>query len=246
MNREIFKQKRILERQKLLTKIIATFSALDPYAIHLFGSGTAEFRDEFSDIDIWITFEDDQIKAILKKLTSVFTEIAPVLIRHHSRSWSPVGGSANSIIHDTQTGPIVVDYYISKRSETVIKQDSLIVYGHDDLKRGEWRLNKHVDTDTRDTHTPTKDIRLLIDLICISIKGIVRKWDDDTFLTTLKTVHTAFRKRYGDMIKRRQISLSFKSNYRLLSDLYKIANKKQRRAIRKIRAYSREVEELYD
>ncbi len=246
MDKQTFKQKRILERQKLLEKIIDTFTALDPYAIHLFGSGGTEFKDEFSDIDIWITFEDNQIKAILKKLTAVFNEIAPVLIRHHSRSWSPVGGSANSVIHDTTAGPIVVDYYISKHSETVLKADSRILFGNDDLKRGEWRLNKHINPNIHDSHTRTKDISLLIDLICISIKGIVRKWDDGSFITTLKTVHAAFRKRYDNIIKRRQIALTFRSNYRLLSDLYKIANKKQRRAILKIRKYSREVERLYE
>lgn len=245
MDRETFKEKRILERQKLLDKIIARFTALDPYAIHLFGSGGTDFRDEFSDIDIWITFEDDRVEAVLRDLTTVFANIAPLLIRHHSRSWSPVGGSANSIIHDTDAGPIVVDYYVSKRSETVLTEDSRLILGRDDLPRGEWRLNRHVDPDMHDSHTRTKDINLLVDLICISIKGIVRKWDDDAFITTLKTVHKAFRKRYPEKLKRRQITLSFKSNYKLLSDLYKIGNKKQRSAILKIRRYAREVERLY-
>lgn len=220
MNIEEFKQKRIEGRKQLLEKIIDTFKSSHPVAIHLFGSGQTGFKDEFSDIDIWITFEDNKINDILKQLNKIFKSIAPVLIRHHSKSWSPVGGSANSVIHDSQFGPYIVDYYISKPSETVIE------------------INKNI----HDSHTFRKDISLLVDLIFVSIKLIARKSDGDDFIKTLGTVHKDFRKKYGGRIKRRQIRLTFKSDYRLLSDLYQIASKGQRRAISKIKRYAKEVE----
>ncbi len=245
MDREEFRQKRIECRKQLLEKIIDTFKSLHPVAIHQFGSGTTGFKDEFSDIDIWITYEDDKVDDMLKQLSNIFRDIAPVLIRHHSKSWSPVGGSANSVIHDTEFGPFVVDYYISKLSETVIKDDSKILFGDDSLKRGIWRLNKEVDKNMHDSHTLKKDVDLLLDLIFISIKGIVRKWVGDDFVNILRTVHKDLRKRYDRKIKRRRISLSFRSDYRLLSDLYHIANKNQRRAISKIRRYAKQVEALH-
>lgn len=245
MDREKFRQKKIEGRKQLLEKIIDTFKSSHPVAIHQFGSGTTGFKDEFSDIDIWITYEDNKINDVLKQLSNILRDIAPVLIKHHSKSWSPVGGSANSIVHDTEFGPFVVDYYISKLSETVIKEDSKVLFGDDSLKRGAWKLNKEVDKDMHDSHTQRGDINLLLDLIFISIKGIVRKWEDDDFLNTLRAVHRDSRKRYDGKIKRRRISLSFRSNYRLLSDLYHIANKSQRRAIFKIRRYAKQVEALY-
>lgn len=245
MDIEEFKQKRIEGRRQFLEKIIDTFKSLDPVAIHQFGSGSTGFRDEFSDIDIWITFKDSKIKKILTKLNSIFKNIAPVLVRHHSKSWSPVGGSANSIIHDTEFGPFVVDYYVSKLSQTVIKKDFKILYGDDCLKRGDWKLNKEVNKDIHDSHTLKKDINLLLDLIYVGIKGIVRKWEGDDFINTLRIIHKNFRKRYDKKIMRRRISLSFRSDYRLLSDLYRIANKGQRRAISKIRKYTKQVETLY-
>jgi hypothetical protein len=85
----------------------------------------------------------------------------------------------------------------------------------------------------------------LIDLIFISIKGIVRKWDDGVFINNLKTVFKLFRKKYEGKLKRRYINLSFKSYLRLLSDLYKISNKNQKRAINKIRRYIKQVDILY-
>ncbi len=245
MNIEEFKHKRVEGRRQLLEKIVETFESFEPVAIHQFGSGTKGFNDEFSDIDIWITFQDDEIESILQEISSIFKRIAPVIIRHYSKSWSPVGGSANSVIHETEYGLFVVDYYISKLSETVIKNDSAVLYGDDSLERGEWRLNKDVDENIHDSHTLRKDVNLLIDLIFISIKGIVRKWEDDAFIRTLNKVHTAFREKYDQSMKRRRISLSFKSHKRLLSDLYKISDKTQKRAINKIRKYIHQIESLY-
>src|SRR5689334_23091449 len=108
MDLKEFRQNRIKGRQQLLEKIIEEFKSLDPVAIHQFGSGPNGFKDEFSDIDIWITFKDSEIKNILPKLGQVFNQIAPVIVRHHSKTWSPVGGSANSVIHETEFGLFVV------------------------------------------------------------------------------------------------------------------------------------------
>lgn len=245
MDIEEFRRQRIEGREELLRKILAVFKPLNPVAIHQFGSGSKGFKDEFSDIDIWITFKDEEIEDVLKKLSKTFRSIAPVLVKHHSKVWSPVGGSSSSIIHETKFGLFVVDYYIGKLSETVLKKDSAVLFGNDSLKKGEWRLNREVNKDIRDSHTLAKDIDLLIDLIFISVKGIVRKWEDDSFVTTLKTVHKLVREKYKGKLKRRLIKLDCRSDFRLLSDLYKISNKRQKRAINKIRKYVKEVSLLY-
>src|SRR3989344_8779070 len=138
MNREEFRRRRIEGRKKLLENIINAFKSLHPVAIHQFGSSVNGFKDEFSDIDIWITFKDDEVENVVKKLNTIFKNISPIVVRHYSKSWSPVGGSANSVIHETKNGLFIVDYYISKYSETVIKKDSIVLYGDDILPRGEW------------------------------------------------------------------------------------------------------------
>lgn len=245
MTREEYIQKRIEGRKQLLKKIVKTLKALNPVAIHLFGSGAKGFKDEFSDIDIWVVFKDEQIESELTKLPDIFHNIAPILVKHHSKTWSPAGGSSNSIIHEMQENLFVVDYYFSKLSETILNNNSKVLYGDDSLKKGNWKLNRHVDEKIKDSHTLRKDIDLFLELIFISFKGIVRKWEGDDFTNTLKTVHRSFRKRYKGKIKSRKLNLSFKSNYRLLNDLYRISNKRQKRAINKIRKYARKIEELY-
>lgn len=245
MNRVEFRQKRIEGRTHLLELITKIFKLFNPVAIHQFGSGPNGYKDEFSDIDIWITFKDDYIGNILNQLGKIFESIAPVLVRHTSKSWSPVGGSANSIIFDTEYGLFVVDCYISKLSETAIKIDSQILFGDDSLKRGEWKLNRTVNKGMHDSHSLKKDINLLLDLEFISVKGIVRKRENNEFINILKSVYRDFRKRNNLKLKRRQVSLNFKSLYRILNNIYPLANKKQKLSIYKIKKYARQVEALY-
>lgn len=241
MDKEEFKQKRIEGRKQLLEKIIDTFKSMHPYAIHQFGSGPTGFKDEFSDIDIWITFKDSEIENVLPKLNEIFKRITPVLVRHYSKTWSPIEGSANQVIHDTNLGLFIVDYYISKLSETSMPENSALLYGDDTVQRGEWVINKNV----KDLHTLKRDINHLLNTIFFSVKEIVRKLDSPDFVNNLKIVHQKFRRRHKNKIRRRKITLSFKFDYKLLSDLYPISNQKQKKAIERIKDYLTEVERLY-
>ena len=245
MSKKDFIEKRVEGRRQLLQKIVEVFKTLKPVAIHQFGSGGRGYKDEFSDIDVWITFRDENIDRALGELSRIFSDIAPVVVKHHSKTWSPVDGSSNSVVHETKYGLFVVDYYVSKFSETILKKDSMILFGDDSLKKGEWKLNRHVDEKMHDSHTLRKDIDLLLDLIFVSYKGIIRKWENNEFIEIVKLVHKKFRERYKGKLRARRVSLSFNSNYRLLSDLYKISNKRQRRAVNKIRKYAHQIEELY-
>ena len=240
-----FKVRRCNNRKQLLAKIIADFISCDPIAIHLFGSGAKGFTDEFSDIDIWVTFSDKSIKGFLKKQPTVLNKISPALVKHYSKTWSPVGGSATSIIYDINGDLTVVDCYVAKKSETILKPEAKVIYGLDSFARGEWKLNRHINDKLKDTHTIKKDIDLLLNLIFISYKGILRQWPDDSFITNLKGVHQKFRQRYPDKLPIRQLHLSFASNERLLKDLNQIVNKRQQAAIRKISQYAKLIEALY-
>lgn len=245
INKEEFVQRRVSERDLLLKKIVEEFKILKPAAIHLFGSGATGFADEFSDLDVWITFKDADISQALTQLNKTFPKIAPTLVKHQSKAWSPVGGSSHSIIHKIGHDLFVVDYYISRLSETTILSESKALYGDDSIKRGEWKLNRHVNKKIKDTHTFRKDVDLLLDLIFISVKGIVRKWENDDFRKTLEAVYKSFLERYPGTLKHRPVELSFQLIYELLEDLLSISNKRQKRAISQIRKYTKLIEDLY-
>ncbi|MCR4305975.1 MAG: hypothetical protein NUV73_02745 [Candidatus Daviesbacteria bacterium] len=71
-----FRQNKIKGREVLLNKIIETFKKLNPVAIHQFGSGVSGYRDEFSDLDIWVTFQDEIADEIIKKRDSIYSNIS--------------------------------------------------------------------------------------------------------------------------------------------------------------------------
>lgn len=236
-----FKENKIRDRQELLNKITVIFSDLKPVAIYQFGSGRQGYKDEFSDLDIWIAFRDVEIEKITRTQNKIFSRIAPSLVKHQSKSWSPPGGSATLIIHKTRFGLFQVDYYISKLTDT-FRPESKLLYGKDVLKKDEWLLNK----DTKEPHTLRKDVNLLLCLIFIGIKGIVRGWEGHEFENNIKLVHERLQNNYKMKIRKRKIKLSFNLTYKLLSDLSPISNKSQRRAIEEIRQYARSVESLYE
>src|SRR3989344_39580 len=241
MNLEEFKKARVQGREELLSKIVEVFGKFKPVAIHQFGSGATSYKDEFSDLDIWFTFADEEIEAVIKNQNNISQKIAPVLVKHKSKSWSPLGGSATLIIHKTKFGLFQVDYYISKLSNTVIKPKAKLLYGRDVLKRGEWILDK----DAKESHTLRKDISLLLCLIFIGIKGVVRGWRGPEFENNIKIVHKRLQSSYSKKIRGRRIKLSFKLIYRLLADSNPLSSKSQKSAIQKIGQYARVVEGLY-
>lgn len=232
-----FREERIEGRERLLKKIIVTFESIKPVAIHQFGSGAYGYKDEFSDLDLWFTFKDNDIEKIVKNRAKIFESISPILLKHQSKTWSPLGGNATLIIHQTEFGLFQVDYYISKLSETIIKRGAKLLYGSDLLKRGEWRLNK----DARESVTFKKDITLLTVLAFVSIKGVTRKWKRGEFEKTIQEVYKRVHK--GRELTLRKLSFKFINN--LLNNLYPLANKKQKRAIIKIKNYAKHIESLY-
>lgn len=92
MTKDGFKNRKIEGRERVLNKIIETFKALDPVAIHQFGSGKDGYRDEFSDIDLIITFEDDKIDKVVAQRDEILKTIEPVLLKSESAKNSPIGG----------------------------------------------------------------------------------------------------------------------------------------------------------
>lgn len=222
MNLAEFKKTRIEGRKRLLIKILKIFKQFKPTVIYQFGSGASGYKDEFSDLDIWITFPENEISTVLKNQSKIFKSISPVLLKHSSKSWSPKGGSATQIIHKTEYGLFQVDYYIS-----TLRKANIII------------------RDTGESHTFKKDLTLILALSFTLVKGIIRDWKSPDFVNNIKIVYKRILENYGKKIKHRQVKLSFKFIHTLLIDLYPLANNTQKKAIDKIRSYTEEVEALY-
>lgn len=241
MNIYEFRSSRINGREKLLNKILDVFLELKPVAIYQFGSGASNYKDEFSDLDIWVVFNDEKIENIIKNQSKIFKSIAQVLVKHKSKSWAPKEGSATQIIYKTKFGLFQVDFYISKDSKKLIIPAHKVLYGKEMGKIGNIIVNKKI----KDSHTIRKDINLLLCLMFIGIKGIVRNWKDKEFAKNLNLVHKRLQNNYENKMNRRRVILNFKYIYRLLNDLKSISNKSQKITIKEIGEYTKLVETLY-
>ncbi|MDO8608947.1 MAG: hypothetical protein Q7R95_00205, partial [bacterium] len=104
MNLDDYKKNKIKGREILHNKILETFKNLKPVSIHQFGSGINGYRDEFSDLDMWITFEDDVIDGIVNKRDEIYSTIALILIKSENPQNSPLGGKYSLVIFDTEYG----------------------------------------------------------------------------------------------------------------------------------------------
>lgn len=66
MNLAEFKKIRVEGREELLKGILEVFKHFKPIKVHQFGSGKIGYKDEFSDLDLWFTFTNNQIKTVVK------------------------------------------------------------------------------------------------------------------------------------------------------------------------------------
>lgn len=245
MTKDEFKNKKIDGREKIFNKIIERFKALNPVAIHQFGSGKNGYRDEFSDIDLIITFEDDQVDKVVTQRDEILKDIAPVLLKSESAKNSPIGGKNILAIHETEEGLFHVDYFISKKSKTVIgddfSSDAKHIFGDDSLPRGEWLLDRGaVEEESLET-----DINNIAIMSYIGVKGVIRKWGEPDFTNFVKGIYNQIEDLTGNKMEKLPEKLSFELIYKVFDNIHPLANKKQKDAIDKIRKYAKEVEALY-
>lgn len=241
MTLQEFKKRRIKGRERLLQKILEVFKELTPVAIHQFGSGAYGYKDEFSDLDIWITFEDNKIEQVVRDQKRIFKSMAPILIQHKSKKNSPIGGSATLVIYNIEQELFQVDYYLSKLSETVIKDDAKILFGDDTLIRGEWRLDKEAS----ERKSLQKRITFLVVMAFISIKGVIREWKSPEFENTIETAYKKVGELSKSNLKPLPQKLSFELIYSLLDNLAPLTNREQKKALETIDSFTKTVQTIY-
>ncbi|MDO8619308.1 MAG: hypothetical protein Q7R49_05190 [Candidatus Daviesbacteria bacterium] len=240
MDQEDFKKNKILGREILHNKILEVFKSYNPVAIHQFGSGVNGYRDEFSDMDIWVTFEDEVIDEIVSKRDEIYSKIAPVLIKNEKPENSPLGGKYSMVIFETDHGLYHVDTYLSKRSQTNIRPEAIFHHGSDELQRGEWIL----DSNAREEENPAIVLDFLICMIFIGIKMVVRK--NTEFLDFLCTSYNREKLKYFPELKDIEKKYDFEMLYNMLNELDTEANSRQEHAIEKIKDYYNQVRAVYE
>lgn len=228
MSHYLIYQKRIAGRDDLLIKAVNTFAAHHAAAVHQFGSLARGRGDALSDVDLWITFPDDQLPGVIHRRESMYNDIAEVLITHEALQNSPLGGRYSLVIHGAIAGLYHVDYYLAPQSKSIILPEATVLYGDDSLPRGAWLLNQAATT----PESLPERVAFLVCMAFIGVKKVLRR--DASFMDFLVTQYRRFIGEYQLGLEAIESGLDLATIERLLHQLSLVADPRQRRAIEEI------------
>ncbi|MBP9772976.1 MAG: nucleotidyltransferase domain-containing protein [Candidatus Pacebacteria bacterium] len=221
---------------KRLEKIKQVFESVALEA-HLHGSLARDDSDNFSDVDIWITFKDEDFQSALKNRFDLYSQIGEIVHIVEPPQNAPIDGIQSNVLYKTKVGLFIVDYSLCPHATSFILQDSKKLFGNIDLPNGKLGLNpKKITVD--------ENYRLdfFISFIFGTIKKIVR-YDIEPLNGVFREYDNLVNK-YGFKLKDVDIKdHSFNNLKKISSNIYEIANEKQKNAITEIGNFLKLVEE---
>jgi predicted nucleotidyltransferase len=218
------------QRQEILDKIQEVFLG-DAIEAHVFGSVARGDADPYSDLDVWITFEDEDISKALMQRLEHYAQIGEIIHLCEPPQNSPVNGVHSFVLYKTQSGLLQVDFYLCPKSSSFITKESTILFGDIKLPIGKLTLNPQ-RTSVPDSYR----IDFLITFIFIAIKRLVRR--DIDALNQLFSEYANLKDRYGitveELVDRRNDFVSLKQ---VITNIAKVANTKQKVALEEITGF---------
>lgn len=202
---------------------------------HLLGSfGRGDF-DEFSDLDIWVTFSDEDFSSFKENRFVLFGEIGEVIHVCEPHQNAPINGIFSTVIYKFKTGLFVVDYYFCPKSTAFITDESKSLFGDVILPTGVLSLNPQ-SVKVVDSYR----IDFFICFIFGGIKSIMRKKENP--------LQSVFRE-YDNLKKKYNIDISpittqdhnFSTLFEVIENISKVSNDKQKGALDEINAFIKEV-----
>ncbi len=110
----------------------------DIYAFWIEGSGPQGHADEFSDIDLWVSTDDDKIFTIYNDIEQILSEIAPIDFRYIVKNKGELGqnvyhlqGMSEFLTIDINTQGISRDVYLVKGiddAEVIFDKQNIIKF----------------------------------------------------------------------------------------------------------------------
>lgn len=200
---------------------------------HLVGSNARGDSDDFSDIDVWLSFQDGVFESVLEKRFDLYKEVGDVIHICEPHQNAPINGKFSSVLYKTRVGLLMVDYYLCPQSTSFITNESKTIFGDVQLPTGELELNSQkvlVDNDHR--------IDFFICFIFNSIKKLVRK--NDQPLDGLLREYNYLQEKYHIPVKEiHNPDHTFTQLLQVSENVKEIANETQKKAIIEIENFAK-------
>lgn len=203
---------------------------------HVFGSIARGTNDALSDIDIWITFKDDEIQKVIENRMSSYAKFGEIILLHELQNNFPLNGIQTAIIYKIDDELIRVDFYLCPFSSSRVLPGSKILFEKKTIEVG------NIIPETKMTPRDIFDrITFFISMCFNGIKKVVRK--DMAFIELLLNEFKKYEKEIPEL-STIQKECSFDMIKKSLVILDIISNPEQKSAINEINRFLIKVESL--
>lgn len=182
------------ERDALLQSISSLLSREDRVvAAWLFGSLGRGTADDFSDIDIWIVVEDDQIDAVAAARQAFAAQIeTPILVIEAPQN-APPGGGYLLTLFTRPSGLQQVDWYWQARSRAAVPANARMLFEREPIPRAMPvvpRTELNLSLDGNQLEYVAKKIEFLWAMLPIAAKKMARgqSWEAFGMIIMLRNI----------------------------------------------------------
>ncbi len=224
----------IRAREQTLNKAVNLFQDKAVEA-HVFGSVARRDSDPYSDLDIWFTFKDRDIKDVLEKRFEYYSQVGEIVHVCEPPQNAPTNGIHSFVLYKTFAGLLQVDYYLCPQSTSFVTKDSRKVFGEIDLFVGELGFNKQkvqLDSNYR--------VDFVIFILFIAIKNLARNKTDalDNLLIEYAYLYDRYSIQVDQLVNDEH---TFENLKNISTNLMKVAKEKQKKALLEIQAFADKV-----
>lgn len=177
-------------RKGRISKIQKVFEEAGAVEAHLQGSMARGNSDLYSDIDVWITFKDEDFEAAKEKRFEYYASAGEVLHICEAPQNSPNGGIFSGVIYKTKVGLLVVDYSLCPLSSSYKTDDYKHLFGGIELPSGIFEYNSE-----KVSLPETYRLDFLISIVNGSVKKLLR--NDENALGFLISEYNNLKEKYG-------------------------------------------------
>lgn len=214
---------------------IVEFYQQDAIEAHVFGSIARGTSDALSDIDIWLTFKDEEIRQIIQGRMAAYASFGEIVLLHELQNNFPLNGIQTAILYKVEEELIRVDFYLCPFSSSRILPGSKVLLEKQKIKTGD------IIPETKTTPRDLSDrITFFISMCFNGIKKVVR--GDESFAKFLATEFQKYEKEIPELTTIAAES-SFDMLRKSLTILDTLSNSEQKHAIKEINEFMTKVEE---
>jgi hypothetical protein len=219
----------VIIREEFLEKIKEVFRGIAVEA-HLQGSMAAGNTDQYSGIDIWLTFKDEDFAAAKEKRFEYYAAIGEVLHICEAPQNSPIGGIFSGVIYKTEAGLLVVDYVLCPLSISYKTDDYKHLFGEVEIPEGEFQYNPE-----KVSLPETYRLDFFISIINGSIKKLLR--NNENALEFLISEYQTLSERYDISVEPlTSTENTFDTLKEVIENIKKVATEKQQQVLAEVEA----------